>query len=227
MQDIVKTIENAKTKIKNLRQYLLLFENHLTIIFHPTNDVNSYIEESNKYTKSFIIKNDKKTQFINELWMIRYASLFNWFLNIKPPKNQRDLEDILTLLESVTKQVLNRIEKIDYLPVLKKAVVKYDINQLTFNNLKERNSQFTKRIAEKIPLIVFECTGGVLGGKQYDDIVGLISIVIETDKKTFILGKKDPLTEEERKKLQQEIKRASLNKEDIAEVWKDVLNSLN
>jgi len=227
MEDIAKVIENAKTKIKNLSPYLLLFENHLFIIFHPTNDVNSYIEESKKYIKPLKIKGDKKIQFINELWMLRYASLFNWFLNIKPPKNQRDLEDILVLLESATKQVLNRIEKIDYLPVLKKGVVEYNINQLTFNNLKEFDSQFTKRVAEKVPLIVFECTGGILGGEQYDDIVGLISIMIETDKKTFLLGKKNPLTEEERKKIHQEIKRASLNKEDITEVWKDVLNSLN
>lgn len=226
MEDIVKKIEDMRTKIKKLGPYLKWFEGLLIVIFRPQNDVNSFIEEAKKNINKIEIKNDKKTQFINELWMLRYAFLYSWFLDIKPPKNQSDLEDIMVLLESATRQVLNKIDKNDYLPVLKKGVVEYNIDQLTFNNLKEFDSQFTKRVAEKVPLIVFECTGGILAGEHYEDIFNLITIMLETDKKTFLLGKKQSLTEEEIQKIKKETKKISLTKEDVEGAMIDAPNSL-
>ncbi|MFH1335323.1 MAG: hypothetical protein ABII96_02305, partial [Candidatus Zixiibacteriota bacterium] len=92
----------------------------------------------------------------------------------------------IALITRAFQDVLDNKGKSDYLPWLERGFVEYaGTNQLKYSNLKEFESHYPERWAEKIPLIVFECTEGRLGGELFESVLELIKTTIENDKKTF------------------------------------------
>jgi hypothetical protein len=178
-----KTIEDAiNEEVQGLKKYLIVLENYAQAILNTEKENETKIEQIEIHTKQHL----KKEQLAKELWILRYAFLYLWFFNIKRPKDQKELVENIALITRAFQNVLDNEDKADYLSWLTKGLAEYTgNNQLKFKDIKEFESHFTERVAEKIPLIAFECTEGRLAGEQYDCVIELIQTTIENDKKMF------------------------------------------
>jgi hypothetical protein len=137
----------------------------------------------------------KDEQLVKELWILRYVALHVWFFDVKPPRNQKEVKENITLMNHAFQNVLENNKKTNYLSWLNKGFVEYiGADELNFRNFK---THFVERLAEKIPRIAFECTEGRLGGELHDSIIYLIMTTLQKDQKVFELEDDVSLTEEE------------------------------
>ncbi|MBU0999055.1 hypothetical protein KKG24_01975 [Patescibacteria group bacterium] len=180
-----KTVEHAiNEEIENLKKYMIFLENYIKSIFETEEFVEEKIELITTTTKQFL----KKEYLAKELWILRFAFLHLWFFDIKPAKDQNELTENIKLITRAFQNIANRNEKSDYLPWLTKGLSEYiNVNALQYSDLRNLESNFTEKVAEKVALIAFESTEGRLAGEQYDFVVELIQTTIEDDKKCFSL----------------------------------------
>ncbi|MFA5750008.1 MAG: hypothetical protein WC895_02185 [Candidatus Shapirobacteria bacterium] len=140
----------------------------------------------------------EKEKLIKEIWILRYTSFLIWFFNLKQPNKQIDLETQVKLINHSFESILTEYNKAEYLEWFSDGFVEYfGSDQLQLVNLKEIKSHFTNKLAEKLPAIAFNCTGGRLGGELYDSIVELIMETVTRDQKIFNLDDNTSLTNEE------------------------------
>ena len=178
-----KTVEDyVKEESEKLKKYVIFLENYTQAILNTEKETETKIEQIEANTKQRL----KKEQLVKGLWILRYAFLHLWFSNIKPPKDRDELTENNKLIAHAFQNALDKENKTDYLLWLTKGLAEYiGDNELKSKDLKEFESHFIEQIAEKIPLIAFDCTEGRLAGEQYDSVIELIQTTIENDKKIF------------------------------------------
>ena len=206
-------------KVKKLANYLNHCVNQLALN-EPKIEV--AIEEMGLRTNQEV----DKEKLLKEIWIIRYSSLFVFFFDFNYPKNQKDLDMYLKLFEHCFESTLALHDKINYLSWLKIGLAEYaGTDKFEIYSLKSVKSNFTQKIAEKIPLIAFDCTGGRLGGDLYDSIIELIMTTVQRDQKAFSLSDDTTLTPEEIENIKSTIKESgSQSKKTGEEFISELLN---
>lgn len=178
-------------KVSKLANYLNHCVNQLAL---NETEIEVAIEEMKSKTNQDV----DKEKLLKEIWIIRYSSLFIFFFDFNSPKNQKDLDMYLKLFEHCFESVLALHNKSNYLSWLKIGFAEYSgTDKVEINNLKSVKSNFMQKIAEKIPQIAFECTGGRLGGELHDSIIELVMTTVQRDQKIFGLNDDTTLTVEE------------------------------
>ena len=95
-------------------------------------------------------------------------------------------------------------------------------DEFNFNNLRKFKSHFAEDLAEKINSIVFDCTGGRLGGELHDSVIELIMTTVQKDRKAFESDDDVSLTDEEI----QSIKNTIDSMRPTEKVFENFINSL-
>lgn len=214
---IFKWIQNNKPQksssskeVEKLAKYLIFLKNYVEAIFNTQKEIETRIEQIKIKTK----QNLKDEHLIKEIWILRYAFLYLWFFNIKPPKNQNELTENIDLINRAFEDVKGTT---DYLPWITKGFVEYaGINQLTISNLEESKSHVMEKAAEKFPLIAFECTEGRLGGELHDFVIELLMTTITQDNKVFETGNYSDTTEKESGDIKKAIEELRLSRRSAA-----------
>lgn len=243
VQRIVRRIENARKKAfektlpegttyemyvekeaKKLMKYYAFLANIIEIYFNNQKDINAEIAQIEERTKQQL---DKDT-LVKELWILRYAYLHLWFLNLLQPKHRNGLNlDISPNTSLVFRAFQENKNTNSYLPWLIKGFDYFtDGNQLKFDNLEKLEEHFNKCLSNKIHLIAFNSTGGRLGGEQYDSVVELVMKVVECSRKIFIQGKDVILTNEEVENIKKVIEEMKPSSEDLKDVMEDFKDSI-
>ena len=125
-----------------------------------------------------------------------------WFFELKPPKSQTELEDEFLVINSALKNVLNDRNKIDYLSWLKRGFSEFaGVEEFSIKDLKSFDEDFPNKLAERMARIVFDSTGGRLGGELHDFITELMMTTIQKDRKIFELNDNVALTESETRNI--------------------------
>lgn len=206
------TVEKAlafSKEYKKLNQFFTFLKNYVQVIINSEPEIEKYVNQLISRTK----QNLKKELLIKELWILRYVALYVWFFDLKTSKDQNDVKENIALINRAIQDTLKNNGKTDYLSWLTKGFVEYvGIEKLDYNNLEKFKSNFTKKIAEKIPLIAFECTDGRLAGELHDSVIEFIMMTIQKDKKTFELRSDISLTEEEGRNIEKIIDNIKPNK---------------
>ena len=214
-----KALAFAK-EAEKLGKFYVFIKHYIEFLLSTEKEIGTKIQEIKDKTK----QNLKDEQLVKELWILRYAALHMWFLDLKPPKNQNDVKENSTLINHALQNVLENNEKSDYLSWLDQGLAQYaGTNQLNFGNLKEFKSHFAGKLAEKIPLIAFECTEGRLGGELHDFVIKLIMTTIQRDQKAFELSDDVSLTEEEFQNIKNTIYEMNPTEKD----FEDFIDSLS
>lgn len=131
----------------------------------------------------------KIDHFLKEMWILRYTILYLVFFEIKQPENEADVIENNKLVDYVLKSVLEKEKKLDYYKSIKSEFPKFiGMDEIKFADVKNLSYILANIIAEKIPLIVFDSTGGRLGGEQHDLIMELVMTTVSKDKKYFYGG---------------------------------------
>jgi len=214
------TVEHViNEEVKKLKKYLIFLENCLDFIVNTETAVGYKINEIETNTKQDI----DKERLTKEIWILRYTYLYFLFFEIKPPKNENEVVENDKLIAHALQNILNKKGKDNYLTwIMEGFSIFSKTPEINYKNLKKFESHFAERVAERIPLIAFECTGGRLGGEQHDSILELIMTTIEKDKNFFHTGN-DILTEEEARDIKKVIGEMQLSREGAA---KDFFHSL-
>lgn len=211
-------LDFAKT-YKDLKPFFALFIHCFKFILDSENEVEEKIEGIQKKSQ----QNLKEDFFLKELWILRYTFLHLWFFELKPPKNQPELDDELLVIDSALKSVLKDRDKLDYLSWLKKGFSEYaGTDELHLNDLRNFMENFPSRVAEKMARIAFESTDGRLGGELHDFVTELMMTIIQKDKKVFELSDDISLTEGETQSIKDIISGMKPSKKDL----EDFANSL-
>jgi prefoldin subunit 5 len=205
-----KTIEDAiNEEVQSLKKYLIFLKKYVGTIFNTQKEIKTKIE----YIKNKTKQNIKEEQLVRDLWILRYTLLHLWFFNFKPPEDQNDLTANISLINRAFQDVKGTS---DYLPWLTKGFVEYaGTNQLKYSDLKGFAPHVEEKISEKIPLIVFECTEGRLGGELHDFVMELIMTMVVQDKKAFELSDDISLTKEEVENIKNAIDKMKPTKKDL------------
>lgn len=128
----------------------------------------------------------KIDHFLKEMCILRYTILYLVFFEIKQPKNKADVIENNKLIDYVLKNILEKEKNLDYYKLIKLEFPKFiGMDEIKFTDVKNLSHILASTIAEKIPLIVFDSTGGRLGGEQHDLIMELIMTTVSRDKKFF------------------------------------------
>jgi len=191
------TVEKALAfdrEAEKLGTFYVFLKHYVEFLLRTEKDIEAKIKEIEESTS----QNLKHEQLVKELWILRYSILHIWLFELKPPKNQNEVKENITLINHAFQSVLENNGRFDYLSWLNKGFVEYaGTNELHFSNLKKSKSHFTGKLAERVPLIAFECTGGRLGGELHDFVIELIMTTIQKDQKAFALSDDVSLREEE------------------------------
>lgn len=205
---------------EKLGKFYLFLKHYIDFLLSAEKEILAKIQEIKDRTK----RNLKEEQLVKELWILRYAALHIWFFDLNPPKNQNEVKENFTLINRAFQSVLENNEKSDYLSWLDKGFADYaGVNEVNFDNLKKFKSHFTEKLAEKVPLIAFECTEGRLGGELHDSIIELIMTTIQKDQKAFELSDDVSLTEEEVQNIKNTINEMKPTEKD----FEDFIESLS
>lgn len=190
-------------KVKKLANYLNHCINQLAL---NETKIEAVVEEMKSKTNQEV----DKEKLLKEIWIIRYSSLFVFFFDFNFPKNQKDLDMYLKLFEHCFESILALHGKTNYLSWLKTGFAEYaGTDKFEIYSLKLVKSNFTQKIAEKIPLIAFDCTGGRLGGELHDSIIELIMTTVQRDQKVFSLSDNTTLTSEETENIKNTIEESN------------------
>ncbi|KKP34416.1 MAG: hypothetical protein UR23_C0039G0002 [Candidatus Roizmanbacteria bacterium GW2011_GWA2_32_13] len=204
-------LDFAKT-YEDLKPFFALFIHYFKFTLDSEREIKVKIEEIQKKTQ----KNLKEDLFLKELWVLRYSFLHLWFFELKPPKNQSELEDELLAINSALKSALKDGDKLDYLLWLEKGFSEYaGIDELRFSDLRDFNENFPDKLAEKMAHIAFESTEGRLGGELHDFVTELMMVTIQKDRKVFELNDDISLTEREIQSVKDIISGMKPSKKDI------------
>ena len=208
-----KTIEDVKKElVEKLKKHYIFLATYIEYIFNTEKEIEEKIIQIENKTKQYL----KKEYLAKELWILRYAYLNSWFLQMEPPKNEKEFTVYNELISYAFQNVSNYKVRSDCLTWLTNSFAEFaDTNQLKFDNLKEFESNFTERIAEKISSIVFESTNGRLGGDQYDSVLELIMTTIEKDNRYFYTGDNSSLSEGEIRNIKKVIKKMEPSEKDF------------
>ncbi|MCX6792913.1 MAG: hypothetical protein NTY12_02715 [Candidatus Falkowbacteria bacterium] len=212
-----QTLEFEKARIiEELKKYLFFLEEYIKNILSKKDEIEAKIKQIKAETNQSL----NEEQLIKELWILRYTCLHLWFFGIKPPKNQNDIDENVSLIN----HAFQSIEEVsNFLPWLKKGFTEYtSIDELRFSDLEELESKISEKISGKIPLIAFECTGGRLGGELHDFVIELLMTTITQDKGIFETGHGD-ITGEETENIKKVIGDMSTNRTKLAEDFFDEL----
>lgn len=211
----------TEKEMEKLGEYLIFIEKYIEAIYSTQNEIETKIEKIKTKTQ----QNLKEEQLIKELWVLRYALLHLWFFNLKPPKNQNELIENITLINHAFKQVKYAT---DFLPWLKKGFIEFSgTDQLTISNLKDFEQNVLDKVTEKISLIAFDCTEGRLGGELHDFIIELLMTTVEQDKKVFETGNNSVPTEDETSEIKKIIEEMSSSRKKASkEFFEELLNKL-
>jgi hypothetical protein len=186
-------------KVKKLANYLNHCINQLAL---NEPKIEAAIEEMKSKTNQEV----DKEKLLKEILIVRYSSLFVFFFDFNFPKSQKDLEMYLKLFEHCFESTLALHGKTNYLSWLKMGFAEYaGTDKFEINSLKSVKSSFMQKIAEKIPSIAFDCTGGRLGGELHDSIIELIMTTVQRDQKIFSLSDNTTLTSEETENIKSTI----------------------
>ena len=125
-------------------------------------------------------------KIIRPMWVMRYALTHIWLLNRDQPKDQNSLDVDFALVRKAFDMVLSGGENSDYRNWLESDARQYMGGApLEFQELKTFKSQALQTVAEMVPRIAFEATGGRLGGDLFESIMALAMETVEKDKATF------------------------------------------
>lgn len=216
-----KTTDDViKEETEKLKKFLIFLENCIEFIISTEDIMKNKIEEIEINTKQPL----EKEQLAKELWVLRYAFLYLLFFEIKFPGNENEIVENNKLINYALNDVLNKNNKSDYLPWILEGFAEYiNADELNIKKLKELKSDFAGKVAEKVPLIAFNCTGGRLAGEQHDSVLELVMTTIGEDKKSFCMDDNNALTEEEAGGIKKVIEELKSTREESA---KDFFNSL-
>jgi hypothetical protein len=191
------TVEKALAfamEAEKLGKFYVFLKHYIELLLSTEKEIDAKIKEIKDSTN----QNLKDEQLVKELWVLRYSTLHIWFFDLNPPKNQNEVKENTILISRAFQSVLESNGRSDYLSWLNKGFVEYaGTDELNFNSLKKFKSHFTEKLAEKVPLIAFECIEGRLGGELHDFVIELIMTTIQKDQKAFELKDDVSLTEEE------------------------------
>ena len=216
------TVEKALAfarEAEKVGKFYVFLKHYIEFLLSTEKEIEAKIKEIKESTS----QNLKDEQLVQELWILRYSTLHIWFFDLKPPKNQNEVKENITLINHAFQSVLENNRRFDYLSWLNKGFVEYvGTNELNFSNLKKINSHFTGKLAEKVPQIAFECTEGRLGGELHDFVIELIMTTIRKDQKAFELSDDVSLTEEEVQNIKNTINEMKPTEKD----FEDFIDSL-
>ena len=215
-----ETLKSTEKKIaKELEADMIFLENYIIALLNCQEEIDKKINKIKIKTKQYLDEEKLK----KELWVLRYAFLHLWFFNMKPPKNQNELEVGMSLINHAFQDIKATS---DYLPWLTKGFIEYSgTDQLKFSNLEELKTNITEKGLEKIPLIAFECTKGRLGGELHDFVIELIMTVIMQDKRIFETGDIGVTTMEEIENINSTLEELKLSREQAGkEFFEDLLS---
>lgn len=216
------TVEKARAfaiEAEKLRKFYVFLKRYIEFLLSTEKEIEAKI----KGIKESTSQNLKDEQLVKELWILRYSILHIWFFDLKPPKNQNEVKENITLINHAFQIVLENNGRFDCLSWLKKGLFEYaGTNEINFSNLNKINSHFTGKFAEKVPLIAFECTEGRLGGELHDFVIELIMTTIQKDQKAFVSSDDVSLTEEEVQNIKKTINEMKPTEKD----FEDFIDSL-
>lgn len=184
----------AVTELANkLEKFAVFLKNYVKIILNTETEIKKKFEELTAKTKQNLLKES----LMKDLWILRYVFLHFWFLELKVPENQSELEDNLLLIKWAFKSALGDINKSDYMTWLETGLIEYTgTKELKFSSLQESKSHILEKVSEKMPLMVFNATKGRLGGELHDGVMELIMLTIQQDKKVFETDNNNSTAEE-------------------------------
>ena len=207
------TVEKAlafSRTYQELKPFFGLFLHSFKYILDSEEEIRTKLKEIQIKTG----QNLKEEELLKEFLILRYASLHTWFFDVKPPKNQEELDDELLVISSALKSVLTDRNKLDYIPWLKGGLVNFfSDTELNFTNLENFQEKFAENLANKITQITFDSTGGRLGGELHDYIIELIMTTFAEDKKTFYLEDDTALTKEETENIKASIDELKISRQ--------------
>jgi len=206
-------------EVEKPRKYLNFLELSIEYILDSEIEIKDIIKEIKIRTNQDL----DEDQLIKELWILRYAVLIFLFFDLKPPSNEKEVIENNKLINYAFQKALNKKNRLDYLTWLTGGFAEYTgADELGLKDLKEFKSHFAEKIAEKISLIPFNCTGGRLGGELHDSVTELIMTTISIDKKYFLAGGKI-LSDKEKNEINEAIEKAKPTEKD----FEDFLDSLS
>lgn len=86
----------AITKLAdNLEKFAVFLKNYAKIILDTETEIKKELEQLTTKTKQNLLKDS----LMKELWILRYTFLHLWFLELKSPRDQSELEDNLFLVK--------------------------------------------------------------------------------------------------------------------------------
>jgi hypothetical protein len=213
-----QVLEFSKT-YEELKPYFALLVHFFKSILGSEEEIERRVKEIQAKTR----QNLKEDLLFEELWVLRYVCLHIWFFELKPPKNKTELSDELLVINSALKTVLKENNKVDYLPWLKDGLSKFTYGELNFSNLKDFRKNFSDKLVDKIPHIVFDCTEGRLGGELHDFVIEMIMTTVQEDQKVFSMSDYKALSEEDIQNIKNTIKEVRESRHQAAD---DFMSSL-
>jgi hypothetical protein len=199
-----KVLVFSKT-YNELKPFYTLILHCLKYVFDSETEIRTKLKEIQDKTQ----QNLEEDEFMKEFLVLRYVSLYAWFFDINPPKNQEDLHNILLAINSALKCVLNDRNKLDYVKWLKDGFSDWiGVNGLDFKNLDDFKESFPNKLAERTTHILFNRTGGRMGGDLCDFITELIMTTLVKDRKVFNLDDDKNLSNEENNSIKDTIKKS-------------------
>jgi hypothetical protein len=213
-----KALTFAKEAEKLGKLYVFL-KHYVEFLLSTEEEIASKIKVIQEKTN----QNLKDEQLIRELWILRYAALHVWFFDIKVPKNQGEVKENLALINHAFENILGNYGKTSHLSWLNNRFAEYvGADEINFSNLKSFKKNFSKKLAEKVPQIAFECTEGRLAGELHDFVIELIMTMVQKDQKAFELDDDVLLTDEEIQSIRTTIDSMKPTEKD----FEDFINSL-
>jgi len=188
-----KTFEKTLPKDKKIEDVIAEESKKLKKYFTFLSVCIKFLADTEKLLKNKITEIEASTgqevkidHFLKKMWILRYTILCLVFFEIKHCENEADVIENNKLIDYVLKSVLEKEKKLNYYESIKLEFPKFiGLDEIKFVDVKNLSHTLANIIAEKIPLIVFDSTGGRLGGEQHDLIMELVMTTISKDKKFF------------------------------------------
>ncbi len=208
-----KKIDSAKNTLKNhdakdkLPDFLVSYVQSV-LITEPVleKEIDKIIaERKQKIDKNMLVK---------DLFVLRYFFTHIWFLGLMQSEQQSNIEANIKLINLTFEKVLKADGKTEYTSWLAKDATKYnyDIKSIT-----DDPDKMNTLIAEKLPRIAFECTGGRLAGELYNSVIELVMTTIQEDKNIFELKDNTQLTADQKADIHKAIDEMGFSDEEVSD----------
>jgi hypothetical protein len=208
-----KKIDHAQNTLKNhaskdkFSDFLLSYIQSI-LIAEPVLE-----KEIDKIIAEYKQKIDKN-MLIKDLFVIRYLFIHIWFLELMRSEKQNNLDDNIKLINQVFEKALKTKGKTEYISWLAKALAKYNCD---IKSIFDDQNKLNALIAEKLPQIAFECTGGRLAGELYNSVIELVMTTIQEDKNLFEFKDDTQLTTGQKDDIHKAIDEMGFSDEEISD----------